>query len=232
MQGSRWTPYLPGNQILELLDLFMGLRVLLQVPVCKEGLAETGRVTQCTCSANTGFCTLTMLHALRIELCIKQIHTELTADLGSHPPQHPGQNVPQGQTPKVELMGCLQQQSRFLGSKAIADLVAWSCWMAVNTALSATHMPMPPTQPLHLPRPDLHLNATNFFVRGRVTASSQPSLRQCPSCLFSLCLDQGQQAFFVKGHMVNILGFVDHTGLYHNYSMLPLLNSPVTVSGK
>lgn len=68
MQGSRWTLYLPSNQVLELLDLFMGLRVLLQVPVCKEGLVETRRVAQCTCSANTGFCTVTVCQALRIEL--------------------------------------------------------------------------------------------------------------------------------------------------------------------
>lgn len=37
--------YLPRNQVLELLDLFVGLGVLLQVPLCKEGLVETGRDT-------------------------------------------------------------------------------------------------------------------------------------------------------------------------------------------
>lgn len=37
--------YLPCNQVLELLDLFVGLGVLLQVPLCKEGLVETGRDT-------------------------------------------------------------------------------------------------------------------------------------------------------------------------------------------
>ena len=30
--------YLPSNQVLELLDLFVGLRVLLQVPLGEEGL--------------------------------------------------------------------------------------------------------------------------------------------------------------------------------------------------
>lgn len=42
--------YLPGNQVLELLNLIVGLRVFLQVPLCKEGLGETGRATQYTCS--------------------------------------------------------------------------------------------------------------------------------------------------------------------------------------
>lgn len=40
--------YLPCDEILELLNLFMGLWVLLQVPLCKEGLVETGRATQYT----------------------------------------------------------------------------------------------------------------------------------------------------------------------------------------
>ena len=38
--------YLPCNQVLELLDLFMGFRMLLQVPLGKEGLVETGKARQ------------------------------------------------------------------------------------------------------------------------------------------------------------------------------------------
>lgn len=33
--------YLPRDQVLELLDLLVGLRVLLQVALCEEGLGET-----------------------------------------------------------------------------------------------------------------------------------------------------------------------------------------------
>lgn len=34
--------YLPRDQVLELLNLLVGLWVLLHVPLCKEGLVETG----------------------------------------------------------------------------------------------------------------------------------------------------------------------------------------------
>ena len=40
--------YLPSNQVLELLDLFVGLGVLLQVPLCEEGLVGTQRVAEPT----------------------------------------------------------------------------------------------------------------------------------------------------------------------------------------
>lgn len=40
--------YLPSNQVLELLDLLMGLGVLLQVPLCEEGLVGTQRVAEPT----------------------------------------------------------------------------------------------------------------------------------------------------------------------------------------
>lgn len=40
--------YLPSNQVLELLDLFVGLGVLLQVPLGEEGLVGTERVAEPT----------------------------------------------------------------------------------------------------------------------------------------------------------------------------------------
>jgi hypothetical protein len=57
MPGCHETLYLPGYEVFELLDLSVGLRVLLQVPICKEGLGRQ-RVTQCTCPFHIEFSTL------------------------------------------------------------------------------------------------------------------------------------------------------------------------------
>lgn len=52
--------YLPRDEVLELLDLLVGLWVLLQVPLCKEGLEETGRATENTRSQHA------LLHTCRV----------------------------------------------------------------------------------------------------------------------------------------------------------------------
>lgn len=41
--------YLPRDEVLELLDLLVGLGVLLQVALREEGLEEAGRATENTC---------------------------------------------------------------------------------------------------------------------------------------------------------------------------------------
>lgn len=48
--------YLPRDEVLELLDLLVGLGVLLQVALREEGLEEAGRATENT-AYRTRFCT-------------------------------------------------------------------------------------------------------------------------------------------------------------------------------
>ena len=92
--------YLPSNQVLELLDLFVGLRVLLQVPLGEEGLVGRESLSPPTCPTRRQFGTSGVPQAWG-ESCVERRPTALPSP-GSHPPRvgpslpkHSGRSIQQ-----------------------------------------------------------------------------------------------------------------------------------------
>lgn len=93
--------YLPRDEVLELLDLLVGLGVLLQVALREEGLEEAGRATENTCLPHA------LLHTCRVpgpgtEPGKQPTHGPVagapSAPAGSSP--HLGRSVRRGHTTK------------------------------------------------------------------------------------------------------------------------------------
>lgn len=176
--------YLPSNQVLELLDLFVGLGVLLQVPLGEESLVGTERVAEPTNMPRPqAVWHIWSSPGLGREPCGMQDHspavTRLTSpQVGPSPPKHSGRSIQPKDSVHSLWRPCTQSPARLLltaprnpqlrswaaaPSCSRAVIISWAC-SAPEDGWDAAPPPCPLTA---------HLRAAPFLP------------------WFPLCLDQG-----------------------------------------
>lgn len=191
--------YLPCDQVLELLNLLVGLWVLLQVPLCKEGLVETGRATQNPTHQHAHLlCTMPWGRAV----CKTDPHP--CCRHGAHSPQLGAPNT-QGSVHKGQrIHGVNRQPGRAFSGHPRPRSPAkpqrtWTA-QAAGRQLPEAHMLITATWcPAHAdPAPQGSCHRAASPCPGRSTPFV-PILGQCPFCLCLLALDQGLANLFTKG---------------------------------